>query len=128
MSTKAFQYKKKFEAKVKEKGFSVLRTRPSHKSIAGVTVRSTTARYNIIEDANREIKEREMKLAGGGSNQANDGFKALLFPWNADVIEGDILEMSNISYQYIVSKADSPFQIGSEVVYWQVQAVRKNPK
>lgn len=127
MASQAFAKKKRFRDKAIVKGFEVTRIRPGKMNAAGTGVgASTTKKYMVIEDSgDSDIKYRITKILGN-VNQSNDRFKAFLFPWDADVKEGDELKISNTSYTYNVTSADNPFQIGSEVVYWQVQCTRKS--
>ena len=124
MPTKAEDKRSRFIVKANQLGYRVTRTRPMFTNKAGVTIPAQTATYNVIDDVERPIKDREMKQVGT-DNQSTDGFKAILFPWNADVKEGDELALANIAFTYHVTKADNPLQIGSQVVYWQVEAIRK---
>lgn len=127
MASQAFAKKKRFKDKATVKGFEVTRTRLGKMNTAGTAMlASSTAKYMVIEDSgDSDIKYRITKILGN-VNQSNDRFKAFLFPWDADVREGDELKITNTRYTYTVTSADNPFQIGSEVVYWQVQCTRKS--
>ena len=124
MATIAETKRARFKKKAVALGYKVTRTRPMER-ILGVVVPAKTTDYSVIDDPLRAEKEREYQNVGNGDNQGNDGFKAFLFPWDADVLEGDELKLVNTIWTYQVTKADNPFMIGSQVVYWQVQAVRK---
>ena len=124
MATKAEDKRARFKAKAVALGYQVTRIRPA-KRVNGVVTSAQSVIYSVIDDPLRAEKEREFKSVGSGDNQANDGFKVLLFPWDSDVLEGDELRMVNTLYSFNVTKADNPFMIGSQVVYWQVQATRK---
>lgn len=125
MATPASAKKKRFKLKAQQKGFKVTVTHPGKMNDAGTEMNaSTTVTYSCLENEDREIKYRIMKQFGI-DNQENDSFKALLFPWDAVVHEGDELKITNIDYKYQVTSADNPFQVGSETVYWQVQCTRK---
>jgi hypothetical protein len=114
----------RFEQKAKRKGYRVVRTRPAYTS-GGVVTPAQTAIYNALDDPERSAQIRQAILVGAGDNLKNDSFKPLLFPYNADVQEGDELTLSNIRWIYQVTAADDPLQIESTVIYLQVMAVRK---
>ncbi len=127
MASQALAKKTRFKDKADVKGFQVTVTRPGKMKPDGSGMTgSTTKRYMVIEDSgDADIKYRIAKLMGT-DNQASDRYKALLFPWDADVKEFDELKIANTQWTYTVTSADNPFQIGSEVVYWQVQCTRKS--
>lgn len=127
MASQAFAKKTRFKAKAKQKGFRITVTRPSKMNVEGTAMTTPlSVDYMVIEDSgDSDIKYRITKILGV-DNQSNDRYKAFLFPWDADVREGDELNITNTSYTYTVTSADNPFQIGSEVVYWQVQCTRKS--
>jgi hypothetical protein len=125
MATKAQKFQQRFKQKATALGYKIVRTRPFYTDTTNTVHPAQIATYHVIDDALRAEKEREFQSVGGGDNQSNDGFKAILFPFDADVVEGDELAIVNTKWTFSVTKADDPFLVGSEVVYWQVQATRK---
>jgi hypothetical protein len=124
MASSAVIKRLRFEQKAKEKGYLVTRVRPAYTS-GNVVTPAQTASYRALDDPERSAQIRQAILVGAGDNLKNDSFKPLLFPYNADVQEGDELTLSNIKWVYQVTAADDPLQIENTVVYWQVMAVRK---
>lgn len=124
MATKAETFRVKFKQKATTFGYTVKRTRPGYPNEDGTFHQASTISFSALDDPAREIKDREVKTFGLGDNKAEDGFKQILLPWDVDVVEGDKLTIVNVKWTYTVTKADNPFMIGSQVVYWQVQAVR----